>query len=57
MVLGVVFCVQNYFNGVTQHSFNGVILTSAAASVVGVSSLVILTLVFMSAQFHVSHLS
>lgn len=52
VVLGVVFCVQNYFNGVIQHSFNGVMLTSAAAcGVVGVSSLVILTFLFLFAHF------
>lgn len=54
----VVFCAQNYFSGVTQHSFNGVTLAITAAGVlVGVSSLMILTLVFLSAQFHVFHLS
>lgn len=58
MALGVVFCVQNYFSGVTQHNFNGVALASAAARVVvGVSSLMIFTFGFLSAQFHVSHLS
>lgn len=57
MVLGVVFCVKNYFSGVTQHNFSGVTLTTAAACVVvGLSSLWILTLGFLSAQFHVSHL-
>lgn len=49
---------SDYFSGVTQHNFNGVTLAVTAACVlVGVSSLMVLTLVFLSAQFHVSHLS